>query len=144
MELASVQLFTSEKNELPLRDITPAEAVILAKMHGPRMQGRPIGRVIITGETERDHAEERTRLGLKYTGTIGAGKDAKPALQAVFPDDLAPLPETFADISRHLGERAQIMTPEGAKQVDEAIQNATKGAATKKPRKSKKGEEGAE
>lgn len=147
MQTATVELFTSEHNQLIKRGVTPAEAVIMARMHGPRSKGRPIGRVIIEGDEERDTAEERERLHLTYTGTIGEGKEAKGALEAVFPNEMAELPETFSEVAKHLGAGAQIMTPEGAKKIDEALKNAVADATSEaelpkaKGKKGKKAEE---
>lgn len=137
MELATVHLNTSIHNELIKRDVTPAEALLLAKLHGPAMNGGALGRIIVTGEESRDSLEERTRLGLKYTGTIGQGKDVKPALQAVFPDDTRELPETFEEIIKHLGIKADLTSTEEVKAVEEALAKAKAKTAEKKTKKGK-------
>lgn len=138
MELATVRVSTSEHNELIKNDVTPAEAVIYARLHEGNTKGNPIGTIIVTGETDRSTPAERERLAQKFTGNIGKGKDVKPALLAVFPDPMRELPQTFDEVVGYLGAKAEVTTEEEVKAVAEAIEEVKAKAAAKKEKKAKK------
>jgi hypothetical protein len=161
METAIVTVSTTPQNKLHLRDVTPAQACILVRMHQKEAGGQPLAGVIVTGEATtrvragveivngerrqqyeehpRTDAEERERLRKMFSGNIRVGKDNIPALQAVFPNPMDPLPQTFEEVQQHLGEGVEILTAEAAAEIEQAKREAKAkaDAKAKKPKKVK-------
>jgi hypothetical protein len=157
MQTATIKVKTGPFSSKNLRDVTPAEAVVLAKLHHVATGGTAIGSIVITGTAQeragyhfeevvlsdkskdrkkvydyrdRTDAEERARLEKRFTGNIGSGRDVKPAFLAVFPDDMQPLPTTFKSIARHLGSEAKITTQEEIAE-EEAVREEVKARLAK-------------
>lgn len=162
METATVTVSTTPQNKLHLRDVTPAQACILKRMHTKESGGQPLARVVITGEAitrvragvevvngdrrqkyeehPRTDGEERERLRKMFSGTIRVGKDNVPALQAVFPNEMDPLPQTFEEVQQHLGEGVEILTAEAVAEIEQATRESkakAEAARVRKPKKAK-------
>jgi len=104
-------------SDTPVKDITPAEAMLLHILHGTQNGGMTFGKefedikihgtaMVDTGKKDaankpvlrsRTDAEELRRLGAKYNGA--RDKTNKPIIDTVWPDKLNPkLPQTFKEI----------------------------------------------
>lgn len=86
MSLAAVTLKV-DKNELELRDVTPAEALLLVAEHHRAAGGVPLSNVRPMGKVMRDPVEERARLTEKY----GAKR-----VYALYPGAIPTLPKNFS------------------------------------------------
>lgn len=101
MQIADCLVILSPENHLHKRDITPAEALVLRKMHFSNSQGAPIANLALNGEVERSNSAEIARLKQKYTGIV----EGVRAFEAVFGKGMMiNLPQTFAEIAEQLGE----------------------------------------
>jgi hypothetical protein len=111
MEIANVRVRLNKVgSDVPLKDVTPAEAMFLHILHGPSNGGLSFGEefrhievvgkalVVENGKSrDRTDAEELRRLSAKYGQA--RDKDNKPILNSVWPDRLNPkLPATFKEI----------------------------------------------
>lgn len=90
MEIANCTLWLTKLHSIPRREITPAEFVILRKVHAIH-DGR-IEDVKIIGDIPRSTSEELDRLLLRYRADYVNGKDG------AFPGGAPSLPQRFADL----------------------------------------------
>jgi hypothetical protein len=124
MEIANARLRLNKVgSDVPLVNITPAEAMFLHIIHGPSNGGSTFGeefeKLTVVGTAkvqvspavvdedgkitkpavlrDRTDAEELRRLTAKYSGA--RTKDNKPIIDGIWPDKFSPkLPQTFKDI----------------------------------------------
>ena len=123
MQIANGLVTSSPEYTHAVQGITPAEALILKKMHNQYSNSAPLRDLVITGEaTELDtfgkpatvtvkgkevpstkprtDAEECARLRRKYVGYV----EKKPAFEAVFGTaSIIKLPATFEEIREVIG-----------------------------------------
>jgi hypothetical protein len=111
MQTASGYLILSPENKQFHRGITPAQALIMRKLHYSNSQGNPLEGLVIDGEaTEpdgnggqrpRSNGEEVARLKRFYTGIVNGER----AFESVFgKGTMVRLPETFDDVREELGD----------------------------------------
>ena len=111
MEIANVRVrLTKVGSDVPLSNVTPAEAMLLHILHGPANGGSTFGedfeKITVVGTAkvdeggklrDRTDAEEVRRLGAKYNQA--RDKENKPFINSICPDKLNPkLPQKFSDI----------------------------------------------
>jgi hypothetical protein len=112
MEVANVRLVLNKLgDDVPLKDVTPAECAFLHIVHGIANGGKTFGEdmdkieVIGTAKVkeasgklrDRTDVEELIRLGSKYSGA--RQKDGTLIIDKVWPNKLDPkLPQKFSDI----------------------------------------------
>jgi hypothetical protein len=148
MEIASCRLRLNKVgSDIPLNDVTPAEAMFLHILHGPSNGGLTFGeefdkikiigtaKVVVTPAVvddkgvvktpavlrDRTAAEEYRRLANKYSGA--RDKTNKPIIESIWPDRLNPkMPATFKEVQWQEVASAGIETA--------AVNYATGGLAT--------------
>lgn len=141
MEIASCRLRLNKVgSDVPLNDVTPAEAMFLHILHGPSNGGLSFGeefdKIKIVGTAkvktgvdaagkdvlrDRTPAEEYRRLANKYSGA--RDKTNKPIIESIWPDRLNPkMPATFKEVAWQEVASAGIETA--------AVNYATGGLAT--------------
>ena len=111
MEVANCRVRLNKVgSDVPVTNVTPAEAMFLHILHGTQNGGSTFGeefekitvvgtaQVIENGKSRsRTDAEELRRLSAKYASA--RTKDNKPVIDTVWPDKLNPkLPQTFKEI----------------------------------------------
>jgi hypothetical protein len=124
MEIANCRLRLNKVgSDVPLKDLTPAEAMFLHILHGPSNGGLTFGeefdKIVIVGTAkvvvtpadvddkgkvlkpavlrDRTAAEEYRRLAAKYSGA--RDKTNKPIIETIWPDRLNPVvPATFKEV----------------------------------------------
>ncbi len=103
MELATalVALGSDKGNTVPRYDVTPAEIVVLQRIHG----GDAVLDIDPTGTVERSFSAEYQRLAAIYAGA--KTEDNAPVLQDVFPGRAPALPTHFDQ----LGLPAELYKP---------------------------------
>ena len=90
MQTAKVTVRTSDLQSIPRSGVTPAEVVVLRKIHFAGANGEVISNVLVTGELTPEKArEEFTRLGGRY---------GKKVVEALFPGHSKNLPATFIEL----------------------------------------------
>ena len=128
MQTATGYVVLSPENKQLHRGITPAQALILRKLHFSNSQGNPLEGLVIDGEAmekkpdgnlrPRTNNEEIARLKRHYTGVV----DGKRAFEAVFGNgSLVQLPQTFEEIADDIGDvivGAQSDAPAPAAETD--------------------------
>lgn len=91
MQTAKVTVRTSDLQTIPRSGVTPAEAIVLRKIHYHGANGEAISNVLITGELTPDQeAKEFARLSGRY---------GRKHVEALFPGHSKSLPKTFAELS---------------------------------------------
>lgn len=98
METAEALVTVHPDCQVHKRGLTPAEVLVLHKMHFQNARGQVITNLTVTGSVDRHPAEERERLRLAYTGRLAN----KNAIDAIFPDPIPRLPESFAEVESGL------------------------------------------
>ncbi len=112
MEIANCRLRLNKVgSDVPLTDVTPAEAMFLHILHGPSNGGLSFGEefnhIKVVGAAkvknadgtlrDRTPAEEYRRLAGKYSGA--RDKTNKPIIETIWPDRLNPkMPNTFKEV----------------------------------------------
>ncbi len=111
MEVANVRCRLNKVgSDVPINDVTPAEAMLLHVLHGPANGGSTFGeemdKIDIKGTAkvneggklrDRTDAEEYRRLAGKYNGA--RDKTNKLIIESVWPDRFNPkLPQKFSDV----------------------------------------------
>ena len=111
MEIANVRVrLTKVGSDVPLKDVTPAEALLLHILHGPSNGGLTFGdefdKIEVVGTAQvvengkprpRKDAEELRRLLGKYNGA--RNNKNEPIINSIWPDKLNPkLPQTFKEL----------------------------------------------
>lgn len=105
MQKANGIVILCPENKQHVRGITPAEALIIYKLHFKNSNGSPLEGFVIDGEAvdngkPRSNAEECARLKRKYTGLV----EGKRAFEAVFgTGTIVQLPKTFGEIAETIG-----------------------------------------
>jgi hypothetical protein len=92
MEIIDCHVRLNQQSTIYKTNVTPAEALLLMALHGPRSGGATIHDPVAAGEVDRSDQEEYERLAKRYNPTL---------LQKIFPasvPSLVRLPHSFADI----------------------------------------------
>lgn len=89
MQIATCRVRLSELSDVPYTGLTPAEALLLEKLHHKNANGQVIHGARLTADERRNDAQEIDRLKQKY-----GPKHVLP----LFPGAAPRLPETFAEI----------------------------------------------
>ncbi len=96
MQLASCRIFINEGQDVAGINVTPAEVVVLRKMHMHNVKSDPIKQLVITGDVEgRSNAAEKRRLLSKYFGRL---KNGTSIVESVYPGDSPNIPQDFDGI----------------------------------------------
>jgi hypothetical protein len=111
MEIANVRVrLTKVGSDVPLKDVTPAEALLLHILHGPSNGGLTFGdefdKIEVVGTAQvvekgkprpRKDTEELRRLLGKYNGA--RNNKNEPIINSIWPDKLNPkLPQAFKEL----------------------------------------------
>ena len=88
-------------SDVQLLNITPAEALLLRKMHFENVNGDPIHQLKVTGSEERSNTAEKVRLAEKYTML---GSDGKPFIEEIFPGAAPQFPTKFEETNLTIGD----------------------------------------
>lgn len=95
MLIANARLMLdAHKSDVPIQDLTPAEAVILAMNHGSYVGEYPITSISDIRDVDRKSIDEKRRLMTKYGKAIV--KELFPGAMPVFPSSF----EEAEDLSR--------------------------------------------
>lgn len=93
MQLAKCRIYVNEGHDVPGVNITPAEVLVLRRIHLHNVKSDPVKHLVVTGEVKgRSNAAEKRRLLGKY---FTRNKQGTPYVDLVFPGDSPQMPETF-------------------------------------------------
>lgn len=89
MELVDcrVNLNGDQLNQVMIKDVTPAEMLVLRHIHGPEDPGvvTPVGAI---REDQRPSSEERERLDIKYSRKIFSDDELGPVARVLGPEHM--------------------------------------------------------
>lgn len=125
MELANCRLLQANGDCVPLRAVTPAQLLVLVKMHKDRAKNHPILDLKIIGTAQSVEAPEQTD---EVTGKVTRAATYRPRtgpeemarlrtlyhkkwLETIFPSPTSPVPEAFADVDKLLAIPTDITEP---------------------------------
>lgn len=77
------------KNSIPLKDVTPPEAVVLRRAHQKNAGCDPVQNIVLTGMVSHSASEEMARLRRKYKAK---------KFEEAYPGENPKLPETFQEV----------------------------------------------
>lgn len=106
MEIANCSLWLTNSHQIFKKHITPAEYLLLTKMHGAN-NGK-VEDVQLVGDVKRNSASELERLLKRYRADWVNGKEG------LFPGVSAQVPMTFAEIGV---ETTPYVAPEGVEPI---------------------------
>lgn len=95
MQTASARLKLSEHGDVPIDELTPAEAVVLNKAHETNAKGVAVHAVVLGPEVQRTDKQEIQRLREKYVSM--RDKTGASVVEKVFPGEAPALPKTFKE-----------------------------------------------
>jgi hypothetical protein len=143
MEIAEGRLrIDPSGSDVPLHNLTPAEAMVLQKGFFQAANGEPLSKIFITGKTSRSNKTEADRLKEKYKNLrISDGGKTVDVTSHLFPGASPELPQTFEAAHIAVLREAPYVppvepdAPEGGDDIeltDEEVQRRAAQAATER------------
>lgn len=94
MQIATVRLKLNDSCDVPIRNVTPPEALILMQIHAENAGGNAIKQVIITGESQATPVAEKKLLSENYNSDV---------VEKLFPGAIPRMPQNFLEIESLVG-----------------------------------------
>lgn len=94
MQIATVRLKLNDSCDVPVRNVTPPEAMILMQIHAENAGGTAIKQVTITGDSQISLVAEKKRLSESYNTDV---------VEKLFPGAIPRMPMNFLEIESMAG-----------------------------------------